>query len=220
MGRSHKIRAGTLAKHSCAGCALHKGVVSRAGYIMHMVDSYIMTEIQCLEEKELYLTCTDLSPGLGAGYPDMGFKPRQSYPRLENAHNLSLYCPSSKYVKPHTVVPILQIRPLRLREARQLACCLHTALYQLQNSLLAVQTPLAATMKPGMHSWPHRCAQCCPLSGLESGVRKGAPPLSLPPSPGASPLSPPHTSLVKWNRRSQLPGGCSLVGVRGEVGCD
>lgn len=44
-------------------------------------------------------------------------------------------------MKPHAIVPILQMRPSRLREARQLVFLVHAALNQLQNAPFVVQTP-------------------------------------------------------------------------------
>lgn len=78
---------------------------------------------------------------------------------------------------------------------RSQAACLppsHCSLDQLQNSPLAMGTPLAAAMKPGTHSQAHRCSQPCLLLSLESGVRKGAPPVSPTISWSQSPLSTTH----------------------------
>lgn len=72
MSRSQGQSWDSVSKYSCPGCALHKDVL-HGRFVSY--DS-ALTEIQYLEEKELYPICTDLFYGLGAGYRDTGFKPR------------------------------------------------------------------------------------------------------------------------------------------------
>lgn len=128
------------------------------GTSCHARGRFVYFDRKIASRGEGTLICTNSSCGLGSGYPDTGFEPGRSSLRVDIACNHYTCCLHRKHVKPRATVPILQMRPSRLREARQLVSLAHAALNQLQNAPLVVQTPQPpAAMKLGTHFLRHRC---------------------------------------------------------------
>lgn len=157
----------------------------------HAHGRFVCVDRKIASQGEGTLICTNSFCGLGAGYPDTGFEPGRSYLRVDTACNHYTCCLHSKHVKPHALVPILQMRPSRLREVSQLVFLAHAALNQLQNVPLVAQTPQPpAAVKLGTHFLPHRC----PNSSL-----------SLSPSPEARPSLPLNMHFGKTEQGRSSP---------------